>query len=117
MPERVTDHVHDAAGRVVRSIEYVESAWNEHERALMLALAEWEAIRCPHCGGDPEECQDPAADRNNPYGKWVYHPKPPIECHRGTAARKIQQKPDDNRALIPQVVRLPRGTPAPRIDW
>ena len=83
----------------------------------MLALAEWEAGRCPVCHGDPAECQSPDADPNNPYATWIYHPKLPRVCHVGTAARRHKPKPDDNRALIPQVVRQRRGEPAPRIDW
>lgn len=105
---------YDEQGRLVRAVEREDSEWDEHQRGLMLALAEWEATRCPICGGDPKECQDPAADRNNPYGKWVWWPKPPRECHVGTAMRLWEQKPDDKRALIPQVVKQRRGEPAPR---
>lgn len=84
----------------------------------MLALAEWEAARCPVCGGDPAECQDFDADPDNPRAKWIYHPKLPKVCHVGTAARKAgTQKPDDKRALIPQVIKQRRGEPAPRLDW
>jgi hypothetical protein len=116
-PERVTEYEHDEQGRVVRSTEYIESAWDEHERGLMLALAEWEATRCPMCGGDPAECQAPESDINNQFGKWAYHPDLPIECYRATAARKLKQDPEDRRALIPQVKKLPRGAPAPRTSW
>lgn len=83
----------------------------------MLALAEWEAGLCQFCGGDPAECQSPDADRNNPRATWIYHAKLPRECHVGTAARQHKQGKDDHRALIPQVVKQRRGTPAPRIDW
>lgn len=95
-------------------MEREDTEWDEHQRGLMLAYDEWEAARCPICGGDPAECQDPDADRNNPYGKWVWWPKLPRVCHVGTAMRMWQQKPDDKRAVIPQVVRQRRGDPAPR---
>ncbi|GAA4439369.1 hypothetical protein [Phytohabitans houttuyneae] len=117
MPERTTEYEYDADGKLVRSREWVESAWDERQQALMLAYAEWEAARCPVCGGDPAECQDPLADKDNPRGKWVYWPKLPKVCHVGTAARLYNQKPDDKRALIPQVVKQRRGEPAPRLDW
>lgn len=85
----------------------------------MLALAEWEDGRCPICGGDPKECQDFDADPDNPHATWIYRPKLPKVCHVGTALRKADhaQKPDDKRALIPQVVKQRRGDPAPRLEW
>lgn len=95
----------------------MESEWDEQQRAWMLALAEWERSRCPVCTGDPGECQSADADRNNPHAQWIYHPDLPVECHVGTAARLVTQKPDDRRALIPRVVKRRRGEPAPRLSW
>jgi len=83
----------------------------------MLALAEWEAGRCQMCGGDPGECQSPDADRNNPQATWIFQPALPVECHRTTASRLMRQDPNDHRALIPRVVKLRRGEPAPQIVW
>ena len=103
--------MYDDHGRMVRSTEYVESAWDEHQRGLMLALAEWEATRCPACGGDPAECQAPESDINNPFGSWVYDAGLPVECHRGSAARRSLPEQQDLRALIPQVTRRRRGSP------
>lgn len=80
----------------------------------MMALGEWEDSRCPICGGDPEMCQSPDADRNNPQGKWVWWPSL-RECHVGTAVRTIEHKPEDRRALIPKAVRKRRGEPGPRM--
>ena len=77
VPERTTTYEHGRDGRLVRSSEYVESAWDEHQQALMLAYAEWEESRCPVCGGDPRECQDRDADPDNPFATWIYRPKLP----------------------------------------
>lgn len=42
-------------------------AWPRHDQDLLLALreveAEDESNRCPTCGGDARECQDPANQR------------------------------------------------------
>lgn len=42
-------------------------AWPDHDRDLVLALRHLEteeaANRCPVCGGDARECQDPANQR------------------------------------------------------
>jgi hypothetical protein len=111
VPERVTEYEHDGDGRLVRSVEYVESPWDEHQRGLMIALGEWEAARCPECGGDRAECQDPAADINNPYGTWVYEGTL-VECHRGSAARRVMPESPERRSLIPLVTKRRRGTPS-----
>ncbi|MDG4792017.1 hypothetical protein O7626_40085 [Micromonospora sp. WMMD1102] len=108
-PERITDYEYDDRDRMVRSTEYVESAWNEDERGWMLALADWEASRCPSCGGDPDECQSPTADINNPFGTWVYDAEW-VECHRASAARRLAHEPEDRRALTPRVSRRRRGS-------
>jgi len=95
-------------------VEWVESAWDEEQRGWMIALAEWEADRCPVCGGDPADCQSPDADRNNPRSTWIYRAGLPVECHRGTARRiavdrHAKDAPDDRRALLFPVEKRPRG--------
>lgn len=112
MPERVTEYEYDDRDRVVRSREWVESPWDEDQRGLVLAYMEWEASRCPACGGDPAECQSPDADPHNPYAKWIYRAELPAECYVSSAARSNAPDPADKRALIPRVRRVPRGTPS-----
>lgn len=101
-------------GRLVRSVEWVESAWDEEQRGWMLALAEYEAGLCACCGGDPAVCQSPDADRNNPRATYIYWPLPPNECNIGTAL-KVGEKEFGNpaKALVPRVVRARRGDPRP----
>ncbi len=115
MPDRVTEYEHDSDGRVIRSVEWVESAWDEQQRAWMLALAEYDANTCPHCGGPSEVCQSKDADRNNPRAQWIYWPVSPAECAVTTAMRLHKQDPDEARALIPRVVRVRRGSPRPTL--
>lgn len=113
MPERTTEYEYDEQGRLVRSTEWVESAWDEDQRAWMLALAEYEADLCTECGSPKSVCQDPDSDRRNPRAKWIYWPKSLGECHVTTAGRLFKQKEDDGRALIRGVIRVRRGSPKP----
>lgn len=114
MPERVTEYERNEAGQVIRSTEYVESAWDETERGLMLALAEYEAGLCPHCGNPTSVCQDPDSDRNNPHAKWIYWALPPAVCNIGTAMKAGQKEYDHpDKAVISRVARTRRGEPRP----
>jgi len=113
-PQAETVHEHDDQGRLIRSATITEPAWDELQRGWMLALRIWESRRCPVCGGNPDDCQSPDADRNNPHATWIYQPDLPVECHVGTAARIGAAKPDERRALIPQVRKRRRGQPLAR---
>lgn len=50
----------------------------------MLALAQWEATRCPACGGNPADCQVKAAQY-----RWTV--SDPIRCHRTAAKRRKER--------------------------
>ncbi|NIL57084.1 hypothetical protein [Salinispora arenicola] len=118
VPERVTEHEYDADGRIVRSAQWVESAWDEQQRGWMLALDAYEADLCPHCGGPSSVCQSADADRNNPRATWIYWPISPAECAISTAMRVGKPQldklnPDGRRALIPRAVRVRRGAAKP----
>lgn len=78
-----------------------ESEWSEQDVAWMLALAEWRASRCPHCGGDISECTDPDLE-----GRWEV--PPPHRCHATTALAAAQERYRDSphpHALLWQVRR------------
>jgi uncharacterized protein with PIN domain len=62
---------------LVRSVDWVESEWDETQRAWMLALADYEQSRCQGCGGDVNETFDPEND-----GAWIAEA---WRCHRCTA--------------------------------
>lgn len=51
----------------------------------MLALAQWEATRCPACGGSPDDCQGPAAEF-----RWKV--SGPVRCHRTAAKRRRERE-------------------------
>jgi hypothetical protein len=60
----------------------------------MLALADWEANRCHICGGNLDECWDPASE-----GRWAV--PPPMRCYRGTAIAKTRKGYEDNPVNAP----------------
>jgi hypothetical protein len=64
----------------------------------MLALAAWEANRCHICGGDINECWDPASE-----GQWSV--PPPMRCHRGTAIEIARRPYEDGKdARVPRAL-------------
>lgn len=99
---------------MVRSVEYVESPWDELQRAWMLALAEYEASLCPHCGNPMSACRGSDKDRNNPWASHIFWALPPDECHIGTAVLAGHKEFDQpSKALIPRVKMVRRGDPRP----
>jgi len=69
----------------------VEPEWDEQERGYMTALSAFEDSLCPVCGGPPEECQTPEAER-----RWTG--TPPTRCHRTDAVLRFQEKGTYERA-------------------
>lgn len=58
----------------------MEPEWSDEDRAYALALTDYDANRCPGCGGQLDETTDPKiADR-------VHHTK----CHRCVAIAKVR---------------------------
>lgn len=98
--EPTTYYQHDD-GRLVTSTP--EPEWDDVEQGWMLALAAYEAERCPHCGGDLRETTDPAnAD--------AYRHQPALECYR---CRAFAQSHDaytdqDSRSFLHVVPMHPR---------
>ena len=83
------------------------SGWTEDDRAWVLALAEWEASRCPGCNGWLAETTDPANDGR-------YNEEPPVRCFRCDALHRRQDdyKDHPNRSaqvLWPVTLRRARG--------
>jgi len=74
-PKQVTEYEYDeATGRLLRSVTTVEAEWDDDEQALMLALAEYEALTCGGCGGWlPETTALENSDN--------YAPPKPVRCH------------------------------------
>jgi hypothetical protein len=63
----------------------VESEWDTQQAGWMLALATYEAGRCPACGGDRAECWAPENE-----GGYVV--PDPMRCHRATALARKQKE-------------------------
>jgi hypothetical protein len=80
-PERETLHHYDDDGRLVRSVEWIESEWDEQQRGWMLALSAYEASRCQGCGGDVTE----TFDINNTF---AYYVDAPHVCHACAAIER-----------------------------
>jgi uncharacterized protein with PIN domain len=90
MPQVVTTHEYDEAGRMVRSVTVTESEFDEHERAWFLALAAWRASRCPNCSGNLAETTDPENEER--------YKATSIRCYQCTA-----QAVEAKRFYVPEV--------------
>lgn len=73
-PREVTEH-HYRKGRLVQTITTREVEWDEEQRALALAMFQFQAETCHGCGGWLQETTAEEAE-----GKYVA--LPPIRCHR-----------------------------------
>ncbi|PSK96702.1 hypothetical protein CLV30_12584 [Haloactinopolyspora alba] len=63
-----------------------EAEWDDDQRSLMLALAEYRDGACPcGCGGRAAETLDPANEDR-------YTSDPPTRCHRRTALLRAQEQ-------------------------
>lgn len=65
------------------------SGWSDDDRAWVLALAEWEASRCPGCNGWLAETTDPA-------NEFAYTAEAPVQCHRCAALHGEQDRMKDH---------------------
>lgn len=83
-PAEVTEFHYDRKGRLVRAVTRREVEWDDDERAWALALLEYEADKCPGCGGQLSQTTDPTTE-----GRW--HVPPPTRCHRCTAIAAAQE--------------------------
>lgn len=94
----VTTHEYDAAGRLVRSTQ--EAVWTADDRDAALALAAYEASLCGGCG-------DPLSETTKAEHEYAYVPKPPIRCHRCTAADRgaelYRDAPHASALMVPVV--------------
>lgn len=61
----------------------VESEWDALQQGWMVALAEYEASRCPGCGGDLNETLTTEAES--------YRVPPPARCGRCTRIAQAQE--------------------------
>lgn len=90
-PARRTVYHYDQAGRLLAAETLVEPEWTDYDRALALALADFEAESCPGCG-------HPLAETTDPEAEYRWTPGPAIRCHRCTAAYQAR----DIHATSPQ---------------
>lgn len=67
-----------------------ESEWSDLEQDKMLALAHYEALLCPLCGGPMSVCTDPANE-----GK--FKTDPPTRCHKTTSAAAARDDFDQRK--------------------
>jgi hypothetical protein len=104
VPRSETVH-YDSDGRVTgRSVQWVESGWDEQSRAEMLALTKLEAEQCPLCGGPAAECQDRDA--------YEAYEALPVRCHKTTAVAMAQEQRKNTaqpEAVLYQVKRRADG--------
>lgn len=84
-PTETTEYVYDEQGRLVRAVTTREVEWDEQQQAWALAWQLEQATRCPVCGGDPDECQDPASDPDNAQNARVWKTSYPRRCYRTTS--------------------------------
>lgn len=57
-----------------------EPEWNTRQRALVMALALYEATLCRKCGEGLERSTDPMTDADNPEADQAWVAEPPTEC-------------------------------------
>ena len=79
-----TTYQHAPDGRVLASTTEADPDWTEHDRALAMALADYERDACPGCGYSMAETTAPEAEER-------FVPGQPIRCHRCTAAAQAAQ--------------------------
>lgn len=84
-PERTTVWQYSDAGRIGRTVETMEPEWSEEDRELALALAEYEALLCPGCGGDLEE----TTKKENEEG---YEPLPALICWKCVEGQRLEKQ-------------------------
>lgn len=85
----MTEHEHDGAGRLIRSVTVREPLYLDRDRAELLALAEYRAGLCPRCGAPLEECTAP--EKTGPRFRAER-----IRCQRTDAVLGAQQSLTDN---------------------
>jgi len=73
------------------------SAWSDDDRGWVLALAEWEAGRCPGCNGWLTETTDPGNEGR-------YRAEPPVRCFRCSAMHSQQEQYKDHPNRAAQVL-------------
>jgi hypothetical protein len=73
------------------------STWSDDDRAWVLALAEWEASRCPGCNGHLPETTSAANEGR-------YAADVPVRCHRCSAIHGQQENYKDSPYRAAQVL-------------
>lgn len=82
----------------MRAVSTSEAEWDEKQQAWVLAHLLDKATRCPVCGGDPAECQDPAGDPDVRENARVWRtPDNPSRCYRATVMARQADKYTDNK--------------------
>lgn len=112
MPFEIHTPEYDEAGRWLRTLITRESEWDDHERALMLALTAREAAECQRCGGDLTDTADPDNDAYNPFAAKRYKALPPVVCHRCVVlhdAEKPFAEHPQRHGMIHRTELVPRG--------
>lgn len=83
----VHEHEYDDAGRLVRTIVTKEPEWDDEQRALMLALDQYERELCSGCGGHISSAFDPTVNRD-----VQSHEPRCLDCAAIEAKRRMDHK-------------------------
>ena len=76
--------MYDDHGRPTRAVTRREPEWDDEQRAVMVALAIYQANVCTGCGGWLPETTDPGNEDR-------YRGDLPIRCHKCTAINRMQK--------------------------
>jgi hypothetical protein len=102
-PTRTLTHVY-TDGRIGRTIENVETEWDEDNRDLAVAYAMWEADLCPGC-------QRPMAETMSAENEGRYVASAPLRCHSCTAHHQASDaysdSPQAQALFVPVELRAP----------
>lgn len=82
-PATETVYEYDEDGRLARAVTRTEPEWDSDDRTMALALLDYEADRCPGCGGQMRETTAPDSA-----GRW--DAGLPHRCHACTALSVAQ---------------------------
>src|SRR3954468_9041312 len=91
-------------GRLVGTVETLETEWDDESRDLAMALAMWESDLCP-------QCRQPMSETTARENEGRYVPHPAIRCHYCTASRaageQYHDSPQSEALFIPVTFQPP----------
>ena len=99
-PETVTEYEYDADGRLVRSIQRTESAWDEDQYGLVAASADIESD-LHSCGHPLSETTSWEADELNRHRTIIYEAGPPQACQACRVLQRKRKEYEDSGSVTP----------------